>query len=311
MKLLIFTQKVDRDDPVLGFFHRWIEEFSKRCEKVIVICLEKGAYDLPENVKVLSLGKEDGKSRIKYFWNFYKYIWNERKNYDKVFVHMNQEYVLLGGFFWKFFGKPAYLWRNHASGNFLTHLAVIFSKKVFCTSKESYTARFRKTVIMPAGIDTDFFKPDSSVEKKEGSILFLGRIAPVKKVLEFVRWLKDRDFSVATIAGASLPRDKGYEEKVRAEVASVGLSGKVSFVGPVSREGALKLYREHELYVNLTPSGSFDKTILEAGACGTGVYVANRDLKDLEGKKGSELRDLVLKNHSLERLFERFGEEIK
>lgn len=136
MNLLILTQKVDRDDPILGFFHRWIEEFSNHCDKVTVICLSLGKYDLPKNVKVLSLGKEEqlrkrpdlgnfkrsvlGEqlNRLKYIWHFYKYIWQERKNYDSVFVHMNQEYVLLGGLIWKLFGKKVMLWRNHPDGSF-------------------------------------------------------------------------------------------------------------------------------------------------------------------------------------------------
>ena len=101
MKLLIITQKVDKQDAVLGFFHRWLLEFTKNFEKITVICLERGVFDLPHNAKVLSLGKEQGKSRVKYLWNFYKYIWSERKNYDTVFVHMNQEYVLLGAPIWK------------------------------------------------------------------------------------------------------------------------------------------------------------------------------------------------------------------
>jgi len=42
MKLLIVTQKVDINDDVLGFFHDWIKEFAKNCEKVTVICLGKG-----------------------------------------------------------------------------------------------------------------------------------------------------------------------------------------------------------------------------------------------------------------------------
>src|SRR3989344_6741688 len=57
MRLLIVTQKVDKNDPVLGFFHRWIEKFAKNFERVTVICLGKGEYNLPANVKVLSLGK--------------------------------------------------------------------------------------------------------------------------------------------------------------------------------------------------------------------------------------------------------------
>ena len=30
--ILIITQKVDINDPVLGFFHQWIVEFSKRVD---------------------------------------------------------------------------------------------------------------------------------------------------------------------------------------------------------------------------------------------------------------------------------------
>ena len=63
MKLLICTQAVDREDSVLGFFHSWIREFAKHYESVTVICLYKGEYDLPENVKILSLGKEDNIAR--------------------------------------------------------------------------------------------------------------------------------------------------------------------------------------------------------------------------------------------------------
>ena len=55
MRLLICTQAVDVNDPILGFFVRWIEEFAKHCEKVTVICLRKGEYTLPQNVHVHAL----------------------------------------------------------------------------------------------------------------------------------------------------------------------------------------------------------------------------------------------------------------
>ena len=105
MKLLITTQAVDLDDPVLGFFHRWIEELSKRFDTISVICLKEGRHSLPANVSVYSLGKEGGVSRIAYVLNFYRYIWKLRNDYDAVFVHMNQEYVLLGWKFWWLLGK--------------------------------------------------------------------------------------------------------------------------------------------------------------------------------------------------------------
>lgn len=313
MKLLIITQSLDVNNPVLGFFVRWVQEFAKHHEKLTVICLEKGEYDLPDNVKVLSLGKEKGLTKFDYLCWFYQYIWDERNNYDAVFVHMNQEYVLLGGLLWKILKKKVYLWRNHAKGNILTLLAVKLSNKVFYTSPQSYTSKFDNAVQMPVGIDTDLFKPDPSVKKNPNSILFLGRIGPVKKVLEFVDKLGDfkrkgKAFT-ATIAGEALGADKAYMQKVIDRVATYEIEDKIKFIGPVNREGALKLYQSHETYVNMTQAGSFDKTIFEAAACGTAVLVNNEDLKDLEDKSSEDLRKFIVENHSLDKLTSRLLEE--
>lgn len=294
MKLLIVTQKVDRYDPILGFFHRWLEEFAKNFEKVTVICLEMGNYKLPENVKVLSLGKENRSSKVRYIVLFYKYIWQERKNYDAVFVHMNQEYVLLGWKFWKLWGKKIFLWRNHAKGNFFTRIAVLFSNKVFYTSPQSFTARFKKAIKMPVGIDTDFFKPDPTVAREFNSVLFLGRISPVKKVLEFINWVKSTGYKV-TIAGPILPEDKAYGELVLKSLTS-----KIKYVGQVTSEQARTLYQTHEIYVNMTPSGSYDKTIFEAAACGARLIVHNPDLKD----------SFKVEDHSLHLLMKKIKREV-
>src|SRR3989344_3147096 len=279
MKLLIITQKIDKNDPILGFFHRWIEEFAKWGEFVTVICLEKGKYDLPENVKVLSLGKKQNVQsraldRLVYIFRFYKYIWNERGNYDAVFVHMNQEYVLLAGDLWRMMGKKIFLWRNHAKGDILTNLAVLLSHKVFCTSPSSYTAKFKKTEIMPVGVDTEFFKPDPNILREKDSVLLLGRISPVKMVLEFIDWVKSKNFQ-ATIAGPILAEDKEYGELVLKS-----LTPKIKYIGPVDQEGARRLYQSHETYANFTPAGSMDKTIVEAAACGCKLEVRNPDLKN-------------------------------
>ncbi len=94
MKLLIFTQKVDKNDTTLGFFHLWLMGFAKRCESVHVICYGKGEYDLPENVHVYSLGKEYRAGKINYAKNSIKYLFNLRGKYDKVFVHMNPMYIV-------------------------------------------------------------------------------------------------------------------------------------------------------------------------------------------------------------------------
>src|SRR4030042_726009 len=178
MKLLILTQKVDINDDVLGFFHGWIEEFAKHCEKVTVICLYRGQYDLPENVRVLSLGKESIRtaqnsserahpnffnkiySRIFYLLRFYKYIWRERKNYDVVFVHMNQVYVILGGLFWKFQGKKIGLWYTHKQVNLSLHLAEKIADYIFTASEKSFRIRSRKKMFLGHDRDIDILNGD-------------------------------------------------------------------------------------------------------------------------------------------------------
>ncbi|MDP2651352.1 MAG: hypothetical protein Q8O98_02040, partial [bacterium] len=191
MKLLIVTQRVDKDDPVLGFFHEWVQEFSSHCEKVTVVCLGTGDYSFPPNVKVLSLGKERGASKLEYLVNFYRYVL--RVDYTHVFVHMNQEYVLLAGDLWRLMGKKVALWRNHPDGSLLTNLAVALAHKVFCTSPSSYTSQFKKTKIMPAGIDVDSYEESKTDLSTQGKVLFFGRLSSVKNVHVFIEALKILD----------------------------------------------------------------------------------------------------------------------
>jgi len=70
-RLLIITQKVNKNDSVLSFFHAWIAEFAKHFSRVTVVCLEEGEHSLPENVSVFSLGKEKGYSRGRKIHRFY------------------------------------------------------------------------------------------------------------------------------------------------------------------------------------------------------------------------------------------------
>ena len=63
MKLLIITQKVDMNDDNLGSFHEWLKKLAEKAD-IFVIGNYVGKYDLPENVKVFSLGKEIGVGRL-------------------------------------------------------------------------------------------------------------------------------------------------------------------------------------------------------------------------------------------------------
>ena len=283
-RLLILTQKIDINDPILGFFCRWIEEFAKHFEKITVVCLQKGEYNLPKNVEVFSLGKEKGKNRFQILFTFYFLLFHLRHRYDAVFVHMNQEYVLLGGIFWNLFGKKIYMWRNHHSGTILTDIASVFCTKVFCTSKYSYTAKYKKTVLMPVGVDMNkFIKFKSSkVHKVKNSILFLGRISPSKNVhilVEALGILKSKgiDFT-ADIYGDTSPKGMEYFEKIESRAQELGLET-MKFHSGVPNHQTPEIYNSHEIFVNLSSSGMYDKTIFEAMACGCIALASNDNLK--------------------------------
>jgi len=273
MRILICTQAVDRDDPVLSFFHGWLLEFAKHFERIEVICLKEGRHSLPENVFVHSLGKPG--SRVKYVYRFYKYITRFQSNYDAVFVHMNQEYVLLGAFLWRSWRKKIILWRNHKEGSLFTRLAAKWAHKVCYTSPQAYVANFENAIQMPIGIDTNIFRP-SEIPPEPNSLLFLGRLDPVKNpgiFCEAVAILNNKNVSTkADIYGDPTPGRGDEADNIKKKYGNLP---NLTFHSAIPNQETSALYSSHSIYVNLTLSGSFDKTIGEAMASGCIVIAAN------------------------------------
>lgn len=261
-----------------------------------VICLKEGEHNLPKNVFVHSLGKESVYripytvysirfvQRILYALRFWSYIWKLRKEYDAVFVHMNQEYVLLGGKFWWLLGKRVILWRNHKMGSVWTRIAGLFAHTVCYTSPAAYVAEFKNAVQMPIGIDTNFFKPPAQQAPSE-TILFIGRLDPVKKPEVFVSALKKlADEGVqfhADIYGDPTNPSSPHVAELQKLSAPLISRKMLAFHPGVPNEQTPAIYGAHSIYVNLTPSGSFDKTIGEAMASGCSVVVANDAVREV------------------------------
>ncbi len=272
MKLLIITQKVDKNDPVLGFFHSWIIKFAESFESVVVICLYKGEYNFPSNIKVLSLGKEKGVSRIKYVLNFFTYIWSERKDYDKVFVHMNQVYVLLGGIIWKILGKEIFLWYTHKSVTLSLRAALLFVKKVFSASQESFRIPTNKLRVMGHGIPLDLFayEQTKTFNFENIKLVTVGRISRSKDLRTLIDAANILNATFDIIGGPLTSDDRIYYKEL--EKFS---SDKIIFRGSKKHEDITPYIKKADIFVHASATGSLDKAPLEAMACGTPVISCN------------------------------------
>jgi len=312
MKLLILTQKVDINDDVLGFFHNWILEFAKHCEKLTVICLEKGKYSLPENVKVLSLGKENSSSvipakariqKLQYTLNFYKYIFQERKNYDKVFVHMNPEYVVLGGLFWRLWGKKAGLWYVHKTVDLKLKIAEILAHVIFTASLESFRLKSKKVKVVGHGIKkikNQKLVPDSDrvskIKNQKFHIIYVGRISKIKnqKLLinaidVLVNHKKLKNLEVKLIGAPVYKEDKIYLEKLKNLVKEFNLEKHIKFIGSVPYKNIGDYYNQADLSINLCPTGGIDKAVLESLAYGVPAVILNKSFENILGDYKEEL----------------------
>jgi glycosyltransferase involved in cell wall biosynthesis len=292
-RVLFVSQALDESDPVLGFVARWIEELAARVDSVVAVGLRRGSFAPPANVRTRSLGKGQGKplpklfERLRVAGRFLSIAWRERKSYDAVFVHMNEEYVLVAGWLWRILGKRVTMWRNHYDGTWKTKLAGKLCHEVFCTSAASYTARFPNARIMPVGVPLERFGAVRGAVRVPRSVLFLGRIAPSKNLtlpLEALAQLAAAgvDFR-ATFVGDPLPEHAGYAANLRERAATLGLADRIEWRAGVPNAETPEIYAAHEIFVNTSRSGMFDKTIFEAAASGCRLVYASDDARELFG----------------------------
>ena len=292
MKLLILTQKIDQTDPVLGFFCRWVEEFSRHAEKITVICLEKGTYTLPHNVTVYSLGKDKKPSRLLYLWNFYRLVWLLRGEYDSVFVHMNFEYILLAGWLWRRLGKKVGLWYAHGAVPKGLRYAASSADIIFTSTKEGFRLSNEKIKVVGQGIDTNLFSPrDDKPEPHIFTIVTVGRISRVKDyelLIEAIRRIETR-VVVNIIGGPITEADREYDDLLRAKIAAYHLDQRVFCLGPKTQKEIVPELQTADLFVNMSQTGSLDKAMHEAMSTCVPMLTSNEAATQVLGPYGDKL----------------------
>ncbi len=298
MKLLICTQSVDSKDPIAGFFYRWVVEFGKHCEEVIVIALSDTVSDpLPPSVRVFGLGKKTSAHepsfgmtrRMRALVQFWRILWRERNRYDAVFVHnVGPTFVILGWPLWILTKKKIALWYTHGRVGLSLRVATALSAVVFTASKESFRLSSKKLRIMGHGIDTDFFTPDPSLPRGT-HFLSVGHLRPKKRHDLALRLAKDAGVAIR-IAGSGPDL-----ESLKREARELGVEA--TFVGGLTHLQLRDEYRRAARLLHRSETGSLDKVVLEAAACGCPVDTTDTSLAALPFSP-----EYVRTHHSLQSL---------
>ncbi|OGH59423.1 MAG: hypothetical protein A2725_01180 [Candidatus Magasanikbacteria bacterium RIFCSPHIGHO2_01_FULL_33_34] len=337
--LLIITQTVDERDSNLGFFCGWLREFSKQADKVYVIANKVGEYNLPDNVVVSSLKKEEDISRFKRIFIFWSLLFKYLPKVRSVLIHMCPEYIVYGGWVARLFGKKVGIWYLHKSLTWKLKLSHIITNYVFTAHIDGFPIKSHKVIATGHGIDLNIF---SNIESREVSprlvslgmkddefvMLTVGRVSSSKNLLILVKSViilqkkLDKKVRFLIVGEPYLDEDREYLEELKSYLKREQEEELVEFVGKVPYENIVEYYKRADLFLNASRTGGVDKAVLEAMASGLPVITSNftfknilpenclfedGDLNDLVEKitkykeiNTDSLRDAVFKNHSLE-----------
>lgn len=299
MNLLFITRKIDKNDVLAGFTYQWVSKFAEKVDMLNVICLEKGDISgLPRNVKIYSLGKERGAGKLMKFRNFQKYAFQLVKKSDGIFCHQNPIYTILIAPWAKLHHKKIITWYTHGKVSFQLRLVNLFADVILTASPESFRLKSKKVIVTGHGIDTDFFKP--AVEDGGNNVVFkilsIGRISPVKNYETLIEALNilvnEKNFKnikVDIIGAPGLKAQEEYLERLKKEVENKNLKDYISFLGPKPYPELPRFYENCDAFVNLSGTGSVDKAVLEAMACGKLVLTSNEAFVKILKDKGAEL----------------------
>jgi glycosyltransferase involved in cell wall biosynthesis len=140
----------------------------------------------------------------------------------------------------------------------------------------------RRLTVIPNGIDTDQFRPQSSRPERPFTLGMGCRLIPIKDVDSLIDAMATlaRDPASADVR-LRLAGEGPTRVDLEAQVDRLGLRGHVEFTGQLAEHEMPDFYASIDVYVQATHGETASISLLEAYACGLAVVAS-----DVEGVRG-------------------------
>ena len=304
--LLYLNLSVDEKDVSLGFTKTWTDQFSKNYENVDIITLNKPVENIEnQNVNIYGITKDDKSSKF----NKYKQIKNIiqkltiETNYDLCFSHMSPLLIVLTRIYSKNKKIPSVLWYTHPkpkefSKRVILRLSIFFSNKIVTASNSSFPYKSKKVEIVGHAIDYELFqsKRDNLLNK---DFIILSRISKSKNIelaLDSFLNSKFKNNLITIVGDPVTSQDQEYKKFLENRYK---LNNNITFEGKVPHNSLPTVLCNYSFHINATPSGFYDKSVLETLSAGLFNFYSNTDYNKLFSEDMISFTNFKLNNSSL------------
>ncbi|MFP4324006.1 MAG: glycosyltransferase family 4 protein [Anaerolineales bacterium] len=298
MRVLMIVQEIDETHWLRGFIVDWVRALAREVEQLYILTLAYQPTLLPDNVAVISMGKERGYGRARLLLEFYRGLAQTIRDVDVVFSHMTPRYTWLAAPLAWIARKPQMLWYTHRQVDLELRLALHSARWVTTATPDSFPLPSPKVRALGHGIDTRRFAPADVPKADPPLVLAVARVTPIKRhelllqaAAQFFAQHGPQAARFEVVGGTAAPGDEDYQRDLLARREALGLSpAQFDLVGGLGRDELIARYQQATLATNLSPPGLFDKAALEAMLCGVPVIVTNPAFDNVLGTAAKELR---------------------
>jgi glycosyltransferase involved in cell wall biosynthesis len=282
---------MDLDNQVFSHQFEVVLQLSRYFDEVRVVTHSEGSVrDYPKNVKVFrSEWKLD--SNFSNTISFLKAFKAAKKDliHFSIFSHMTEVQSFLISPFTFFKQIPHFLWYAHTSKSLYLRVNHKLLDGIITSTQGSCPIQSDKVRVIGQGIDEKIFNSKRTHRwrnKETLKAIHVGRLDPSKRLQSIIdntlmsKW--SEEFKQLVLVGAPSAKDDDYFCKLVNDNTDVIRSGKLSFVGKLSRRLLPKIFRECDVFVH-SFNGSLDKSLVEATLFGIPVVSENAEYQKLFG----------------------------